>query len=103
MQTSRSGAPPSIGSKPSPIGSWFPDTAPSIARVGASPRRATGWSGSSLRYAAQKTIADVVSEVSKNRADYGVVPVENSTEGVVTHTLDMLAESVNSQLADAGL
>lgn len=49
--------------------------------------------GSSLRYAAQKTIADVFNEVSKNRADYGVVPVENSTEGVVTHTLDMLVDS----------
>jgi chorismate mutase len=49
--------------------------------------------GSSLRYAAQRTIADVFSEVSKNRADYGVVPVENSTEGVVTHTLDMFVES----------
>ena len=40
--------------------------------------------GASLHYAAQKTIADVFAEVSKNRADYGVVPVENSTEGVVT-------------------
>src|SRR5256714_4405564 len=49
--------------------------------------------GSSLRYAALKTIADVFSEVSKNRADYGVVPVENSTEGVVTHTLDMFVDS----------
>jgi chorismate mutase/prephenate dehydratase len=49
--------------------------------------------GSSLRYAAQKTIADVFTEVSKHRADYGVVPVENSTEGVVTHTLDMFVES----------
>ena len=49
--------------------------------------------GSSLRYAAQKTIADVFFEVSKNRADYGVVPVENSTEGVVTHTLDMFVDS----------
>ena len=49
--------------------------------------------GSSLHYAAQKTIADVFSEVSRHRADYGVVPVENSTEGVVTHTLDMFAES----------
>ncbi len=49
--------------------------------------------GSSLRYAAQKTIADVFTEVSKNRADYGVVPVENSTEGVVTHTLDMFVDS----------
>ena len=49
--------------------------------------------GSSLRYAPQKTIADVFTEVSKNRADYGVVPVENSTEGVVTHTLDMFVDS----------
>ncbi|HEY3853865.1 MAG TPA: prephenate dehydratase [Verrucomicrobiae bacterium] len=49
--------------------------------------------GSSLRYAAQKTIADIFTEVSQNRADYGVVPVENSTEGVVTHTLDMFVES----------
>ena len=49
--------------------------------------------GSSLRYAAQKTIADVFTEVSKHRADYGVVPVENTTEGVVTHTLDMFVES----------
>jgi chorismate mutase / prephenate dehydratase len=49
--------------------------------------------GSSLLYSAQKTIGDVFAEVSKNRADYGVVPVENSTEGVVTHTLDMFVDS----------
>jgi chorismate mutase/prephenate dehydratase len=49
--------------------------------------------GSSLRYSAQKTIADVFTEVSKVRAEYGVVPVENSTEGVVTHTLDMFVDS----------
>jgi chorismate mutase/prephenate dehydratase len=49
--------------------------------------------GSSLHYSPQKTIGDVFSEVSKNRADYGVVPVENSTEGVVTHTLDMFVDS----------
>jgi chorismate mutase/prephenate dehydratase len=49
--------------------------------------------GASLRYSAQKTIADVFTEVSKSRADYGVVPVENSTEGVVTHTLDMFVDS----------
>src|SRR3989440_3690169 len=49
--------------------------------------------GSSLRYSAQKTITDVFSEVSKGRADYGVVPIENSTEGVVTHTLDMFVDS----------
>src|SRR5215472_6498858 len=49
--------------------------------------------GASLKYSPQKTIADVFTEVSKNRADYGVVPVENSTEGVVTHTLDMFVDS----------
>ncbi len=49
--------------------------------------------GSSLNYAAQKTITDVFIEVSKGRADYGVVPVENSTEGIVTHTLDMFVDS----------
>jgi chorismate mutase/prephenate dehydratase len=49
--------------------------------------------GSSLRYASQKTIGDVFTEVSKSRADYGVVPVENTTEGVVTHTLDMFVDS----------
>jgi chorismate mutase/prephenate dehydratase len=49
--------------------------------------------GASLRYSSQKTIADVFTEVSKARADYGVVPVENSTEGVVTHTLDMFVDS----------
>jgi chorismate mutase/prephenate dehydratase len=49
--------------------------------------------GSSLNYAALRTIGEVFTEVSRHRADYGVVPVENSTEGVVTHTLDMLVDS----------
>ncbi|MEW6681977.1 MAG: prephenate dehydratase [Nitrospirota bacterium] len=45
------------------------------------------------------SIKDVFSEVERGRADYGVVPIENSTEGVVTHTLDLLADS---QLKIAG-
>ena len=49
--------------------------------------------GSSLNYTPHKTITDVFTEVSKGRADYGVVPIENSTEGVVTHTLDMFVDS----------
>jgi chorismate mutase / prephenate dehydratase len=49
--------------------------------------------GSSLRYSPQKTITDVFTEVSKRRADYGVVPVENTTEGAVYHTLDMFVDS----------
>ncbi|MEI7729845.1 MAG: prephenate dehydratase [Verrucomicrobiota bacterium] len=49
--------------------------------------------GASLTYVPHKTISDVFNVVSKGRADYGVAPVENSTEGVVTHTLDMFVES----------
>jgi len=49
--------------------------------------------GTSLNYVPQKTISEVFSEVEKNRAEYGVVPVENTTEGVVTHTLDMFVDS----------
>lgn len=49
--------------------------------------------GTSVSYLPLKTIADVFHEVAKRRADYGVVPVENSTEGVVTHTLDMFMDS----------
>lgn len=41
----------------------------------------------------QKSIPGVFEEVEKGRALYGVVPVENSTEGVVSHTLDMFMES----------
>lgn len=49
--------------------------------------------GTSLRYLPLKTIAEVFAEVTKRHADFGVVPVENSTEGVVTHTLDMFMDS----------
>ena len=38
-------------------------------------------------------IDQVFDEVEKGRSDFGVVPVENSTEGVVTHTLDCFLES----------
>jgi chorismate mutase/prephenate dehydratase len=49
--------------------------------------------GRSAEYKPMKSIADVFDEVEKGRADYGVVPIENSTEGVVNHTLDMFMES----------
>lgn len=49
--------------------------------------------GASLTYLPQKTVADVFTEVSKGRADYGVAPVENSTEGIVNNTLDMLVDT----------
>ncbi len=39
-----------------------------------------------------KSIADVFDSVSRNTAEYGVVPVENSTEGAVDQTLDLLMD-----------
>ena len=39
------------------------------------------------------TIADIFHEVEKGEAHYGVVPVENSTEGVISHTLDTFMNS----------
>lgn len=49
--------------------------------------------GVSLEYRPIKTIPDVFSEVASGAADYGVVPIENSTEGAVFHSMDMLVES----------
>ena len=49
--------------------------------------------GLSAELVAQKSIPAVFEEVEKDLALYGVVPVENSTEGVVSHTLDMFMES----------
>jgi chorismate mutase / prephenate dehydratase len=49
--------------------------------------------GASLRYEPLPNIADVFTDVAKGRADYGVVPIENSTEGAVTHTYDMFVDS----------
>jgi chorismate mutase/prephenate dehydratase len=39
------------------------------------------------------SIAAVFTEVERGAADFGVVPVENSSEGVVSHTLDSFVES----------
>jgi chorismate mutase/prephenate dehydratase len=49
--------------------------------------------GTSAKLIPLKTIADIFEEVERSRADYGVVPVENSTEGPVNVTLDRLIES----------
>lgn len=38
-------------------------------------------------------IDEIFREVQAANADYGVVPVENSSEGVVSHTLDLLVSS----------
>jgi chorismate mutase/prephenate dehydratase len=49
--------------------------------------------GSSVRYEAQQNISDVFDRVARRFADYGVVPIENSVEGAVNHTLDMFIDS----------
>ena len=49
--------------------------------------------GLSAQLSPQKSIPAVFDDVARGRAPYGVVPVENSTEGVVSHTLDMFMES----------
>lgn len=49
--------------------------------------------GRKVDYIPAESIKDVFIEVEKCRADYGVVPIENSTEGIVNHTLDMFVDS----------
>jgi len=49
--------------------------------------------GSQVRHMPCYSIADVFTEVEKGTADYGVIPIENSIEGAITHTLDMFMDS----------
>lgn len=49
--------------------------------------------GLAASYVETATIAGVFDAVSRGAAPYGVVPIENSTEGGVTFTLDCLLES----------
>ncbi len=45
--------------------------------------------GHSVQGIAAESIEDVFLQVQSGEADFGVVPVENSTQGMVSHTLDM--------------
>ena len=49
--------------------------------------------GSSADYMPESTIKEVFDSVSRDKARYGVVPIENSTEGIVNYTLDMFVDS----------
>jgi len=49
--------------------------------------------GTFCKFEPAVSIGDVFASVETGRADYGVVPIENSTEGVVNHTMDMFANS----------
>lgn len=49
--------------------------------------------GHSVRTLPFGSIGDIFREVEAGSCHFGVVPVENSTEGVVSHTLDMFMQS----------
>jgi chorismate mutase/prephenate dehydratase len=49
--------------------------------------------GASAGFVAEPSIAAVFAALDTGRADFGVVPVENSTEGSVTLTLDLLIDT----------
>ncbi|MCW8853198.1 MAG: prephenate dehydratase [Gammaproteobacteria bacterium] len=55
--------------------------------------------GSSIEQQPVNTIEDVFRIVESGQVQFGVVPIENSTEGVITHTLDLL---INSSLLISG-
>jgi chorismate mutase/prephenate dehydratase len=49
--------------------------------------------GASTRFLPSRSIGEVFDLVERRQADFGVVPVENSTEGAVNVTLDRLTDS----------
>ncbi len=49
--------------------------------------------GDSVQYVEAATLDEVFEDVERHRADYGVVPVENSTEGGIHETLTRLLDS----------
>ncbi len=49
--------------------------------------------GASVDYSAIATISDIFTAVEKGEADYGIIPIENSTEGSVREALDSFVES----------
>ncbi len=48
--------------------------------------------GRSSQFIPEKNIRNVFEGVERQRVDYGVIPIENSTEGVIAHTLDLFME-----------
>jgi len=63
-----------------PAGSWTHQVA--ISRF-----------GNSVQYLADPSTEDVFERVESQEADYGVLPIEHSTDGAVHHTLDHLVDS----------
>ena len=48
--------------------------------------------GESAEYVPQINLSAVFDAVDRNAADFGVVPIENSSEGIVSNTLDMFVD-----------
>ncbi len=48
--------------------------------------------GESADYVPQINVSEVFEAVERGVADFGVVPIENSSEGIVSHTLDMFVD-----------
>ncbi|MGB5994836.1 MAG: prephenate dehydratase [Candidatus Deferrimicrobiaceae bacterium] len=48
--------------------------------------------GESADYVAQINVSGVFDAVERGNADFGVVPIENSSEGIVSNTLDMFVD-----------
>ena len=59
--------------------------------------------GLSAEYVPCETITDVILAVEKNIADFAVIPVENSTEGSVNMSLDMLVDTNLNVISEINL
>lgn len=49
--------------------------------------------GASVHFVPVSNFKEIFTEVEQGRAEYGVVPIENSTEGTVTNTLDLFVDT----------
>lgn len=56
--------------------------------------------GSNVKFDSCDSIAEIFTAVESARAAFGIVPVENTTEGAVTPTLDALADTTATILAE---
>lgn len=54
--------------------------------------------GQKCHYVHAPTVEDVFGRVERRQADYGVVPIENSLGGAVTHTLDRFIDFLDTPI-----
>ncbi len=59
--------------------------------------------GHAAEYISETEISEVFSNVDAEKTDYGVIPIENSTEGIVNNTLDMLINSPTKICAEINI